>query len=128
MRDRILVTLFKMQPHYNQSSGENATPSSDTSPWASFKEVTPPRAPVIFLTSSLQVILEQLSTTLRESRKRCFHSKCYLTRIQEANQTEKKIKKPFFRNLWLIFIDVMLKQIQITTFSHYIKTEAEESF
>ena len=50
------------------------------------------------------------------------------TTIQEANQTEKKIKKPFFRKLWLIFIDVMLKQIQITTFSHYIKTEAEESF
>ena len=128
MRDRILITLFKMQPHYNQSSGENATPSSDTSPSASFKEVTPPHASVIFLTSSLQVILEQLSTTLRESRKRCFHSKCHLTRFQEANQTKKKIKKPFFRNLWLIFIDVMLKQIQITTFSHYIKTEAEESF
>ena len=36
MRDHILVTLFKMQPHYNQSSGENATPSSGTSPSASF--------------------------------------------------------------------------------------------
>ena len=111
MRDRILVTLFKMQPHYNQSSRENATPSSGTDG-----------------RSSLQVILEQLSTTLRESRKRCFHSKCHLTRFQEANQTKKKIKKPFFRKLWLIFIDVMLKQIQITTFSHYIETEAEESF
>ena len=74
------------------------------------------------------MILEQLLTTLRESRKRCFHSKCHLKRFQEANQTEKKIKKPFFRKLWLIFIDVMLKQIQITTFSHYIETEAEESF
>ena len=73
------------------------------------------------------MILEQLSTTLRKSRKRCYHSKCHLKRFQEASQTEKKIKKPFFRKLWLIFIDVMLKQIQITTFSHYIETEAEES-
>ena len=34
--DRILVTLFKMQPHYNQSSRETATPSIGTSPSASF--------------------------------------------------------------------------------------------
>ena len=31
MCDPILVTLLKMQPHYSQSSRENATPSSDTS-------------------------------------------------------------------------------------------------
>ena len=29
-------TLFKMQPHYNQSSRETATPSIGTSPSASF--------------------------------------------------------------------------------------------
>ena len=42
MCDPILVTLFKMRPHYSQSSCENATPSSSTSPLASYKEVTPP--------------------------------------------------------------------------------------
>ena len=42
MCDPILVTLLKMQPHYSQSSRENATPSSGTSPLASHKEV--PRA------------------------------------------------------------------------------------
>ena len=39
----VLVTLLKMRPHYSQSSGENATPSSGTSPLASFKEVPTPR-------------------------------------------------------------------------------------
>ena len=35
-----------MRPHYSQSSRENATPSSGTSPLASYKEVPhpPPRA------------------------------------------------------------------------------------
>ena len=37
MCDPILVTLLKMQHHYSQSSRENATPSSGTSPLASYK-------------------------------------------------------------------------------------------
>ena len=41
--DPILVTLVKIRPHYSQSSPKNATPSSSTSPIASYKEV-PPRA------------------------------------------------------------------------------------
>ena len=46
MCDPILVTLLKMRPHYTQSSRENATPSSGTSPLASYKEV-PPRTLVL---------------------------------------------------------------------------------
>ena len=42
MCDPIQVTLSKMQLRYSQSSRENATPSSGTSPLASYKEV--PRA------------------------------------------------------------------------------------
>ena len=38
----ILVTLLKMRPHYSQSSRENVTPSSGTSPLASCKGVPPP--------------------------------------------------------------------------------------
>ena len=38
----ILVTLLKMRPHYSQSSRENVTPSSGSSPLASYKEVHPP--------------------------------------------------------------------------------------
>ena len=38
----ILVTLSKMQPNYSQSSRENETPSSGTSPLANYKEVPPP--------------------------------------------------------------------------------------
>ena len=46
MCDPILVTLLKMRPHYNQSSGENDTPSSGTFPLATYKEVpTPPPPP-----------------------------------------------------------------------------------
>ena len=40
--DPILVTLLKLLPHYSKSSCENATPSSGTSPLASYKEVPPP--------------------------------------------------------------------------------------
>ena len=40
--DPILVTLLKMRPHYSQSSRENATPSSGTSPLATYKEGPPP--------------------------------------------------------------------------------------
>ena len=42
MCDPILVTLLKMRPHYSQSSRENATPSSGTSPLAPYKEVPSP--------------------------------------------------------------------------------------
>ena len=42
MCDPILVTLLRMRPHDSQSSHENATPSSGTSPLASYKEVSPP--------------------------------------------------------------------------------------
>ena len=41
----ILVTLLKMRPHYSQSSRENTTPSSGTSPLASYKEVPLPPPP-----------------------------------------------------------------------------------
>ena len=42
MCDPILVTVLKMKPLYSQPSRENATPSSGTSPLASYKEVPPP--------------------------------------------------------------------------------------
>ena len=42
MCDPILVTLLKMGLHYSQSSRENATPSSGTSPLGSYKEAPPP--------------------------------------------------------------------------------------
>ena len=43
----ILVTLLEMQPHYGQSSRENATPSRGTPQLASYKEAPPcpPAAP-----------------------------------------------------------------------------------
>ena len=42
MCDPILVTLSKMRPHHRQSIRENATPSSGSSPLASYREVPPP--------------------------------------------------------------------------------------
>ena len=38
-----------MRPHYSQSSRENATPSSGTSPLASYKEVPHPPPPPGFI-------------------------------------------------------------------------------
>ena len=40
MRYPILVTVLKMRPRYSQSTRENPTPTSGTSPWASYKQVT----------------------------------------------------------------------------------------
>ena len=45
MYDPMLVTLLKMQPQYSQSSCENATPSSGTSPLASYRKYPPPLPP-----------------------------------------------------------------------------------
>ena len=64
MRDTIRVALLKMQPHYNQSSRENATPSIGTSPLASYKEVpsrvfylsTPPPPPPAYTFCKLTLI------------------------------------------------------------------------
>ena len=56
MCDPILVTLLKMQPHYSQSSRENATPSSGTSPLASYKEVPPPPGRPKIIISFEQII------------------------------------------------------------------------
>ena len=52
MCDPILVTLLKMRRHYSQSSCENATPSSGTSPLASYGEVPPPPPREVFSLSS----------------------------------------------------------------------------
>ena len=41
--DHILVTLLKMRPHYSQSSGNNATPSSAHPSLALYKKVPSPR-------------------------------------------------------------------------------------
>ena len=38
MCDPIVVTVLKMRPRNSQSGRENATPSSDTSPSASYKK------------------------------------------------------------------------------------------
>ena len=51
MCDPIPATLLKMRPHYSQSISENATPSSGTSPLASYKEVPPPPRAVKLLRS-----------------------------------------------------------------------------
>ena len=48
MCDPTLVTVWKMRRHYSQSSRENATPSSGTSPLASYKEVPPPPPQAIY--------------------------------------------------------------------------------
>ena len=52
-----------MRPHYSQSSRENATPSSGTSPLASYKEVTPP-PPRVALKETLGRVLPQTFKTL----------------------------------------------------------------
>ena len=42
LAQKSVIIEMKMRPHYSQSSRENATPHSGTSPLASYKEVPPP--------------------------------------------------------------------------------------
>ena len=65
MCDPILVILLKMWPHYSHSSRETATPSSSTSPLASYKEVPPPRifgCPVVLFLVMIPAMLCHLSS------------------------------------------------------------------
>ena len=55
-------------PHHSQPSRENATPSSDTSLLASYKEVLPPRAHDIFTADHpISLGARNLSTGVLES-------------------------------------------------------------
>ena len=61
MWDPIPVTPLKIRPHYSQFSRENATPSSGTSPAASYKDPPPPWAePVRCVTLHFEIGTEQL--------------------------------------------------------------------
>ena len=48
-----LTPKFKMRPHYSHTSHENVTPSSGTSPLASYKEAPPPRQYIYQIKSSI---------------------------------------------------------------------------
>ena len=67
MCDPILVTLLKMRSHYSQSSRENATPSSGTSPVGSCKEV-PPTGKI-----SLRFTSNHWQRATRKNRQRIVH-------------------------------------------------------
>ena len=60
MCDPILVTLLKMRPHYSHSSRENATPSSCTSPLASYQAVSPPLGGLVSNSYTLSVTVPTL--------------------------------------------------------------------
>ena len=81
MCDPILVTVFKMRPHYSQSSRKNVTPSSGTSPLASYKEVPPSR-------DGLKVVLFLTSYTFLDESNRTFSDENKSSSI-EFNQTIK---------------------------------------
>ena len=104
----ILVTLLKMRPHYSQSSRENATPSSGTSPSASYKEAVPPRGLRPFIKQSLfpdsRLSNKRIETSTNAETKlfsRCTTNvKCMIT-VQTGH---KRVLKRFILNLtfWLL--------------------------
>ena len=69
MCDPILVPLLKMQPHYSQSSRENATLSSGTSPLASYTEVpaSPPPPARVTTRKTMRDFID-LYPTLKQSQ------------------------------------------------------------
>ena len=76
MCDPILVTLLKMRPHYSQSSRENATPSSGTSPLASYKKVPPPRATIVAIKAELIKLFTSVSLLTRYRTLKCIRFTC----------------------------------------------------
>ena len=58
-----------MRPHYSQSSRENATPSSGTSPLATYKEVPPPPPPEYSRLSSHLSVKQGLSCKISSAAK-----------------------------------------------------------
>ena len=80
MGDPILETLFKMRPHYSQSSSETATPSSSTSPLTSYREVPPPPFP------SLMMLYHLFLRTLKAFPFFTFSSRTAQIQVQENYQ------------------------------------------
>ena len=74
MCEPILVTLLKMRPHYSQSSRENATPSSGTSPLASYKEVPPREFETLHVRSPRQYWILESKPWIPDSRHRVLDS------------------------------------------------------
>ena len=76
-----------MQPHYSQSSRENATPSSGTSPVASYKEVPPPRDFIIVYKGVLSVFTQEFSLVM------------WLSHVRPGNEPKKYWSVPIFWGL-----------------------------
>ena len=78
--DPILATLLKMRPRYSQSSRENATPSSGTSPLASYKEVLPPGGTMFDVCERLVPVLCHCCSFYKPDNFSCRHEKlCGIT-------------------------------------------------
>ena len=91
-----------VRPHYSQSSRENATPFSRTSPWASYKEVPPPPPPI--------------HAELRRKKKRSKNSENII--LIEADIQNLK----FCRNTWLAFWTIVrLARISIKSRFFFFK-------
>ena len=63
-----LVTALKMRPHYSQSTCENVTPSSGTSPLASYKEDPPPLRAAMLHTLSTHKYLYILYSCMQNEK------------------------------------------------------------
>ena len=88
MCDPILVTLFQMRPHDSQSSRENATPSSGTSPLVSYKEVPTPREMSPAQTIKTEWTTEKLGAKWMQSKRTPDHNSTEQTDRWSKEQTD----------------------------------------
>ena len=113
MCNPILVTLLKLLPHQSQSSPENSTPSSSTSPLASYEEVPPPPTTMGdtgVMPVSYRSVLSSVPSN--SSRSLC---KSYLTPVSEV------IKPHFLLAILLSMSALHLKELTTNSqgFRHF---------
>ena len=116
-----LVTLLKMRPHCSQSSRENTTPSSDTSPLASYKEVCPPSKgsrfqESLFWTSCFCFPTKMLHLNAPLFSQKCsvspknvtemadddYHVEVILSILMNTNQLTKKLNSNVYKSMLFI--------------------------
>ena len=102
MCDPILVTLLKMRPHYSHSSRENATPSSGTSPLASYKEVPHPPPPARNNGASLYTAF-RTSSTVSIKQLLCLKMDVKCLNFKQLTKQYPYQSKQFYKGLFIFW-------------------------
>ena len=102
MCDPILLTLSKMRPQCSHSSRENATPSSGTSPLASYKEVPHPPPPARNNGASLYTAF-RTSSTVSIKQLLCLKMDVKCLNFKQLTKQYPYQSKQFYKGLFIFW-------------------------